>query len=94
MMAPVKKKQRSENPPDKKVADILQAFQELAKDGAMEDELFQDIKSRYEPLNEDEKERLFRRIIEEIEVSKEEVKPLLEELATLDTDDPKDSDAP
>ena len=82
MIKPVKKKNS-----DKTVAEILDAFRLLQEDGAQEDELFLRTKSLYETLNDLEKEELFGAIIEKIEISKESVKPLLEELAASDSND-------
>ena len=84
----VKKNKKIKNSPGKKATNILRAFQELEKDEAREDKLFQEIKSIYETLDDSEKEKFFRSFIEKIEVSKEEIKPLLEELDSHDTDDP------
>lgn len=84
----VKKKKKLKKGPDKSVAQVFYAFQELGRHGAKEDELFQKMKSLYENLNKQEKEDLFRIIIEEIEVSKEEIKPFLQELNAIDDDDP------
>ena len=88
MIKAIKKKEISKISLDKKTADILNVFQELKDAGAQEDRLFRTIKSQYETLNDHEKETLFRSIIERFEVSKEEIVRLLEELRSLDTDDP------
>jgi len=87
MIKPVKKNIKSKKGPDKKVVNILNAFQELRENGAKEDLLFQKIKSIYETLNNNEKEDFFRTIVETIEVSKEVISPLLGDLVACSADD-------
>ena len=85
----VKRKGKSKKGPGKKVPGILNSFHELGKEGAREDELFQKIKTSYETLDNQEKEDLFRAIIEEIEIPKEDVQPILDKLVTSDSADPE-----
>ncbi|MEE9612001.1 MAG: malonyl-CoA decarboxylase family protein, partial [Desulfatiglandales bacterium] len=88
-MKPVKKKEKSQNTDPKSVVELLDAFQKLGEDEANEEVLLRKIKSRYKRLDEHEKEDLFRNIVAKIEVSKEEIEPLLEELKTYESDDPR-----
>jgi len=88
MMEPVEKKERSKKGSEKRVAEVLHPFRKLAKEGAEEDELFPKIKSRYKTLDDHEKGELFRTLMENIEVSKEEIAHLLQELSGCDADDP------
>lgn len=71
-------------PREKEVARVFNSLQALGKGQAKEEEFFQKTKSLYENLDEKEKEALFRTIVNEIEVSKDEIKPVLEELASCD----------
>lgn len=87
-MSPDNTKERSEKSDQKKVLEVLNAFQELGRDEADEEVLLRKIKSLYKKLNEYEKEDLYRNIVAKIEVSKEEIEPLLEELRTYESDDP------
>jgi len=86
-MSPAKKKEKLQKSSTKKVVELLNAFQKLARDDLKED-LFRKIKLLYKDLNEYEKEELFRNMIEKIEVSKKKIAPLLEKLRTYDTHDP------
>jgi hypothetical protein len=87
-MEPIDKKQRSKKGAKKRVVEVLNAFKSLSEEGAEEDRLFQKIKSLYGALDEYEKAELFRTLMEDIEVSKEEIGHLLEELGQCDADDP------
>jgi hypothetical protein len=87
-MSPDNTKERSVKSDQKKVLELLNAFQKLGKAEANEEALFRKIKSLYKKLNENEKEDLYRNIVAKIEVSKEEIEPLLEELKTYESDDP------
>ena len=77
-----------ERDPDKKVTDILKIFMKLAQEDADERESFQWITSLYGTLDEHQKEKFFKSIIEKIEVSLEDLKPLLDELDASSRDDP------
>lgn len=85
----VKRKGKSKKGPGKNFLGVLHSFHELGKEGAREDELFQKIKTSYETLDNQEKEDLFRAIVEEIEIPKEDVQPILDKLVTTDSADPE-----
>jgi len=87
-MEPVEKKQQSRKGSEKRVGEVLKAFKMLSEEGAEEDKLFWNIQSHYKALDEHEKVELFRTLMEDIEVSKEEIGHLLEELSRCDADDP------
>jgi malonyl-CoA decarboxylase len=87
-MEPSEKKQQSIKGSQKRVVVVVQAFKRLSEEGAEEDSLFHKIKSLYVALDEYEKGELFRTLMEEIEVSKEEIGHLLEALSQCNTDDP------
>ena len=87
-MEPVEKKQRSKKGSEKGVVEVLKALKMLSEEGADEGKLFRKIKSHYRALGEHEKGELFRTLMEDIEVSKEEIGHLLEELSRCDADDP------
>ena len=87
-MEPIDKKQRSKKGSDKRIAEVFDAFKRLSEEGAEEDKLFRKIKSRYKTLGDREKCELFRILMENIEVSKEEIAHLLEDLSRCDADDP------
>lgn len=63
-----------------KVDDLLTAFQELGETGAREDKIFRKISSLYGMLNEREKGFLFEDLIEKVEMSREDLEPLLGDL--------------
>jgi len=67
----------------------LKAFQALGEDDEQFDELFQKIKLLYVSMEEHEKEGLFRAIIEQIEVPKQEVAPYVDALMKCAQDDPQ-----
>jgi malonyl-CoA decarboxylase len=71
------------------VQDVLKVIRDLEDDDAPLDFLFQQLRGRYESLNEREKEALFKAIIEKIEVSKEAILPVLESLLECDPHDPR-----
>jgi malonyl-CoA decarboxylase len=73
----------------KGVEEALAAFEDLGRDDPSLDQLFPRLKSRYETLDEREKEGLFRGLIEQIEVSKPEIDPLLEALLRCPQGDPR-----
>jgi hypothetical protein len=87
-MEPLEKKQPSKKGSEKRVVEVLKAFKMLSEEGAEEDKLFKKIKSHYRALDEHEKGELFRTLMEDVEVSKEEIGHLLEELSRCDADDP------
>jgi hypothetical protein len=87
-MDPIDKKQRSNKGSHKRVAEVFDAFKKLSEEGVEEDKLFRKIKSRYKTLADHEKGELFRILMENIEVSKEEIAHLLEDLSRCDADDP------
>lgn len=66
--------------PNDKPKSLLGLFQALLREGAAERELFSRIKPLFFDLDDAEKESLFRGMITEIEVSKETLLPLLEDL--------------
>ena len=74
---------------DKKVSDILKIFLKLGQEYTNEKESFQAIESLYRNLDEYQKERFFKNIIERIEISIEDLKPLLDELSACSKDDSK-----
>ncbi|MGD8230164.1 MAG: malonyl-CoA decarboxylase N-terminal domain-containing protein, partial [Desulfobacteraceae bacterium] len=87
-MEAMEKKQQSKKGSKKRVLEVLSAFKMLSEEVAEEDKLFQNIKSLYVALDEHEKNELFRNLMENIEVSKEEIGDLLEALSRCDADDP------
>jgi hypothetical protein len=87
-MEPLEKKQPVKKGSKKRVVEVLNAFKKLSEKGAEEDKLFWNIKSRYRALDEQEKGELFRTLMEDIEVSKDEIGHVLEELSRCDADDP------
>ncbi len=87
-MEAIEKKQRSKKGSEKRVVEVFDAFKALSEEGAEEDKLFQKIKSGYGDLDGHEKGALFRKLMEDIEVSKDEIAHLLEELSRCDADDP------
>ena len=87
-MEPIEKKERPKKGAKRRVAEVLDAFKRLSEEGAEEDSLFQKIKSLYTALDEHERGELFRTLMEDIEVSKEEIGHLLEALSQCDADDP------
>jgi len=88
-METAEKKERSKKSSEKRVAEGLSVFQALSAESADEEKLFQRIKSHYETLDDHEKGELFRMLIEKIEVPKEEIAQLLEELSVCEEDDPQ-----
>ncbi len=87
-MDSIKEKEGSKKGADKRVAEVLNGFKDLSEEGAEEDKLFQNIKSRYRDLDDHEKGELFRTLMETIEVSKNDIAQLLEELSHCDANDP------
>jgi hypothetical protein len=87
-MESIEKKRRSKKGFGKSVVEVLDAFKKLSEKGAEEDTLFRKIKSLYRALDDHEKGELFRALTENIEVSKEEIAHLLEELSGCDANDP------
>jgi len=73
---------------DKPMPRLLAAFREMERQGAPEGSLFEEIKSLYRNLNEHDREALFSSLIREIEVSKEGIKPVLENLLAAPQEDP------
>ncbi|MBN1104898.1 MAG: malonyl-CoA decarboxylase family protein [Deltaproteobacteria bacterium] len=67
---------------------LLRSFQKMGEEGSEESRLFQEIRSLYSTLSEQEKEQLFRSLIHEIEVSKEEINPLLDRMRADPQGDP------
>jgi hypothetical protein len=63
---------------------LLEAFRQLEREGANEGAVFQEIRSLYSSLTEEEKEVLFAAIIHEIEVPKEGLQDILERLLAAD----------
>ena len=88
-MDSVDKKKKATKGNLKQVEEVLKAFLGLEKDDAPFDELFQKIKSLYDSMKGSEKEELFKAIIEQIEVRKEEIEPFIDALLKCDQDDPK-----
>ncbi|MFX0203866.1 MAG: malonyl-CoA decarboxylase N-terminal domain-containing protein [Candidatus Hodarchaeota archaeon] len=74
---------------DKKVSNILKIFLKLGQEYTNEKESFQAIESLYRNLDEYQKERFFKNIIERIEISIEDLQPLLNELSACSKDDSK-----
>ncbi|MGD9075141.1 MAG: malonyl-CoA decarboxylase family protein [Desulfobacteraceae bacterium] len=87
-MEPLEKKEPSKKGSKKRVVQVLNAFKKLSEEGAEEDKLFWKIKAQYRGLGEHEKGELFRTLMEDIEVSKDEIGHLLDELSRCDADDP------
>lgn len=83
------KKKKAANGNLKQVEEVLKAFLGLEKDDAPFDELFQKIKLLYDSMKGIEKEELFKAIIEQLEVRKEEIEPFIDALLKCDQDDPK-----
>ena len=77
-----------ERDPDKKVTDILKICVKLGQESTNDEESFQGIKSLYRTLDEPQKEIFFKSIIKRIEVSLEDLQPLLDELSDCSRDDP------
>lgn len=88
MMEPVDKSGRSRKGSEKRVGEVLRTFRELGKEGAEEEDLFQRIRTRYDRLDEREKGKFFWTLMEDVEVSKEQIAPILEELSVCNADDP------
>ena len=89
MLKPKKNMERSTVDSEKKLAEILYEFEKLKGKEDREDALVNRIKSLYSMLNDPEKERLFQRIIETIEVSKDAIRPHLQALEACDQDEQK-----
>jgi malonyl-CoA decarboxylase len=70
------------------VANLIRAFQEMGAEGSPESRLFQEIRSLYSPLSEQEKEQLFGALIREIEVPKKRIKTLLDRMLADPQEDP------
>ena len=83
------KKKKATNGNLKQVEGVLKAFLGLEKDDAPFDELFQKIKLLYDSMKGIEKEELFKAIIKQLEVRKEEIEPFIDALLKCDQDDPK-----
>ncbi|MBW1720646.1 MAG: malonyl-CoA decarboxylase family protein [Deltaproteobacteria bacterium] len=67
---------------------MIGLFQTLLDEGAREEEIFAQIRERYGSLEDPEKEALFLELIEKVEILPEKISPLLNELNTMDPDDP------
>ncbi|MBW1763298.1 MAG: malonyl-CoA decarboxylase family protein [Deltaproteobacteria bacterium] len=70
------------------MSDILKIFLKLGQEDTNEEVSFQVMKSVYETLDEYQKERFFKNIIERIEISVEDLQPLLDELSDCSKDNP------
>lgn len=90
MNAQAEKKHAQKDVSDKNVERILHAFQEMESvdDREKEETLYEEIRSRYAPLSEQEKERLFKAVMERIEVSEDTIRPLLKEVDMHGSGDP------
>lgn len=87
-METAKKNTKSENG-GHRAAGILKSVQALDKDHTPFDKLFKKIKSTYESMTDQEKEWLFRAFIEQMEVRKDEITPLVSALQECKHNDPK-----
>ena len=85
----MEKKRNVQKSSDKKVSDILKIFLKLGQEFTNEKESFQAIESLYRNLDEYQKERFFKDIIVRIEISIENLQPLLDELSACSKDDLK-----
>ena len=72
----------------KLVEKVLKEMVHLGQGGGGFEESFLEVEEDYEALNEQEREMLFRSFIERIEVTKDEVEPVLKSLAGCDQADP------
>jgi len=71
----------------KRVEKVFNAFKELGKEDTPSILLYEKIKSGYESLEEDEKEGLFRSIVEQIEVPKERIESLVDDIVKCGQND-------
>lgn len=74
---------------DKKVGRLLEAFRRLDLEGTDEGSVFGDIKSLYSTLAEEQKEFFFTAMLHEIEISKNGLTDLLEQLLASDHKNPE-----
>jgi hypothetical protein len=70
------------------IEQILKNFEVLEKDANSPEELFREVKSRYEMLDEPGKEVLFSAMINRIEVSKNEIENVVDSIVKCDQSDP------
>ena len=83
----MEKKGKVESTSDRKISDILKIFLKLGQEYTDDEKSFQVMKSLYRNLDEYEKERFFKKIIERIEISIEDLQPLLDELSACSKED-------
>jgi len=72
---------------EKDVHNILEILNKLEKTDKKEKELFEGLKQSYVSLNDHEKESLFTAIVDQIEIPKNEIQPIIASLADLENDD-------
>ena len=82
------RKRRAETESIKQTGEILELCRRIEKEDVGADDLFEKIKSRYEALDDQEKAFLFRGMVDEIEVPREEVSPLLKTMLQCKEEDP------
>lgn len=73
---------------EKQIVELLDALRGLIPEEAQEGSLFEQIRSLYPALGERDKDSLFQAIISEIEVPKEGLMPVLDQLISADQDSP------
>ncbi len=72
---------------EKDVRNILEILSKLEKTDSKEKELFNGLKQSYALLNDQQRESLFTAIVDQIEIPKNEIQPIIASLANLENDD-------